>query len=389
VAGAPDGAWAAFLLGDILHDEGDLDGAAAAYERTVQRHPRSAYAGTALFRLGALAVLRERWDVASRRFDEYLQRSPGGNWYQASLYWKGRARSAAGDPGGALAAWQRALDYDPLGYYGLLASRALGVDAWASLRRSDAAPAPPPDTGDRALVGRMDDLRALGWRRRAVRELSARERRGETPAERLSLALLLNREGWTWQGTAIADGVRRARGGGWTDELLRAVYPLVYRPALLSAADGTGLDPALVAAIVRRESQFDRAVVSSAGAVGLMQVLPSTGAELARKEGIPDFRRSQLTVPEVNLVLGTSYLRELLDRNGGALAAALISYNAGPHRWARWRNYPEFRSDAELMVERIPFSETRVYVKTITAYREIYRRLWGLGAPVDAPADGS
>ena len=102
--------------------------------------------------------------------------------------------------------------------------------------------------------------------------------------------------------------------------------------------------------------------------------------------GISGFDADQLKVAEVNLALGTLYLRELLDRNGGSLAPALISYNAGPHRYARWREFPEFSADAELMVERIPFRETRIYVKTITAYRHIYRRLYDLGSmPVDGP----
>jgi soluble lytic murein transglycosylase len=209
---------------------------------------------------------------------------------------------------------------------------------------------------------------------------------GETPEVRLRLALLLNERGWTWQGTALADAVRRSGSGAWSDDLLRGVYPLIYEEALSAAAQRQNLDPALVAAITRRESQFDREVASHAGAVGLMQILPRTGSELARRSGISGFEADQLKVAEVNLDLGTLYLRELLDRNGGALAPALISYNAGPHRYARWREFPEFAADAELLVERIPFRETRIYVKTITAYRHIYRHLYDLGRfPVDDP----
>ncbi len=385
--GAPDGAYAAFLIGDIHHDRGELDEAAVAYERTVERHPRSGYAGTALFRLGMLDLLAERPERAVGRFETYRRRSPGGNWYQASIYWTARAKRAAGDSAAAKALYREALGYDPLGYYGLLSAQALGLDAWDHVPRRAAPPAPPPRPVDLALVGRLDALRFLGWRGRAVRELSARDRAGETPAVRLALALLLNEHGWTWQGTALADAARRSGSGAWTDDMLRGVYPLVYAPALREAAERQRLDPALVAAIVRRESQFDREVASPANAIGLMQILPRTGSELARRSGLPDFEAGQLRVAEVNLRLGTLYLRELLDRNGGALAPALISYNAGPHRYARWREFPEFSADAELLVERIPFTETRIYVKTITAYRHIYRRLWGLEPrSVDAPA---
>ena len=249
---------------------------------------------------------------------------------------------------------------------------------------------PPPRPRDLALVERMDRLRDLGWRERAVRELSTRDRTGESAEVRLRLALLLNDRGWTWQGTSLADAVRRSGSGAWSDDLLRGVYPLIYTDALGAQAEHNRLDPALVAAITRRESQFDREVASHAGAVGLMQILPRTGAELARRSGMSGFDEDQLKVAEVNLALGTLYLRELLDRNGGSLVPALISYNAGPHRYARWREFPEFSADAELMVERIPFRETRIYVKTITAYRHIYRHLYDLGRiPVDdIPASG-
>ena len=386
VSGAPDGAYAAFLIGDIKHDRGDLTGAASAYETTVERHPRSGYAGTAMFRLGMLALLQERPDDAVQYFDTYRRRSPGGNWYHAAVYWSARSREAAGDSAAARALFREAIGYDPLGYYGVLAAASLGLDAWDQVPRRATAPLAPARQVDTALLDRMDALRDLGWRNRGIRELSTRDRTGETSAVRLRLALLLNERGWTWQGTALADAVRRSGSGAWSDDLLKGVYPLIYVDALEAAADRHRLDPALVAAIIRRESQFDREVASHAGAVGLMQVLPRTGAELARRSGISGFEATQLKVAEVNLALGTLYLRELLDRNAGSLAPALISYNAGPHRYARWRDFPEFSADAELMVERIPFRETRIYVKTITAYRHIYRRLWGLGtSPVDDP----
>jgi soluble lytic murein transglycosylase len=386
VSGAPDGAYAAFLIGDIRHDRGDLTGAASAYEKTVERHPRSGYAGTAMFRLGMLALLEERPEEAIQHFDMYRRRSPGGNWYHAAVYWSARSREAAGDSAGARVLFREAIGYDPLGYYGVLAAASLGLDAWDEVPLRAMAPLAAARPEDTALLDRMDALRELDWRNRGIRELSTRDRTGETSAVRLRLALLLNERGWTWQGTALADAVRRSGSGAWSDDLLKGVYPLIYLDALGSAADRHRLDPALVAAIIRRESQFDREVSSPAGAVGLMQVLPRTGAELARRSGISGFQATQLKVAEVNLALGTLYLRELLDRNSGSLAPALISYNAGPHRYARWRDFPEFSADAELMVERIPFRETRVYVKTITAYRHIYRRLWGLGVdPVDDP----
>jgi soluble lytic murein transglycosylase-like protein len=385
IPGAPDGAYAAFMIGDMAHDAGRFDEAISAYGRTVSKYPRSSYAGTALFRTGMLAMLREDYTGAAGHFDTYRRRSPGGNWYHASIYWSAQARDAAGDSAAARSLYREALGYDPLSYYGIRAGQALDVEPWDFLDRRSMPPLPTLTDEQVALVHRMNDLRALGWRDRALRELSRRERAGESQQRLLSLATGLNENGWTWQGTRIASQVRAARGGLWSEPLLRAIYPLIYAPVLRRVAREERLDPSLVAAVIRRESQFDRDVQSPVGATGLMQLMPATAAETARRVALPEFRQEQVRVPEINMTLGARYLRDMLDRYGGSVTPALISYNAGPHRYVRWREYPEFQADAELMIERIPFSETRIYVKTIMAYRYIYRRLWGLGVPDESP----
>jgi len=380
IPGAPDGAFAAFMIGDMAHDADRLDEARAAYARTVDLYPRSSYAGTALFRLGMLAMLDEEADTAIGHFDSYRRRSPGSNWYHASIYWSARARDLAGDSAAARVLYRETVEYDPLSYYGVRASQVLGIDPWDFLDRQSMPPLQTMTDAQVALVHRMNDLRAIGWRGRALRELARRDRDGESQALLLSLATGLNENGWTWQGTGIASQVRASRGGAWSEPLLRAVYPLIYAPVLEQVAREEQLDPSLVAALIRRESQFDRDIRSPVGATGLMQLMPATAAETARRVALPEFRQEQVTVPEINMTLGARYLRDMLDRYGGAVTPALISYNAGPHRYVRWREYPEFRADAELMIERIPFRETRIYVKTIFAYRYVYNRLWGLGS---------
>lgn len=385
IPGAPDGDFAAFMIADMAHDAGSFDEAIDAYERTVSRYPRSSYAGTALFRLGMLSMLQENFATAAGHFDTSRRRSPGGNWYHASIYWGAKARDAAGDSAGARILYREALGYDPLSYYGVRAGQELGVEPWDFLDRRSMPPLPTLTDEQVTLVQRMNDLRALGWRGRALRELTVRERKSETQPGLLSLATGLNENGWAWQGTRMASRVRAARGGLWSEPLLRAVYPLIYAPVLERVAREERLDPSLVAAVIRRESQFDRDVQSPVGATGLMQLMPATAAETARRVALPEFRQEQVRVPEINMTLGARYLRDLLDRYGGSVTPALISYNAGPHRYVRWREYPEFQADAELMIERIPFRETRLYVKTIIAYRYIYRQLWGLGENEEVP----
>ena len=376
---APDGAYAAFLLADIQHDRGRLATARAGYEETVARFPRSSHAGTALIRLGMIDLVEQKPEQATEHFDAYRRRFPGGNWYGASIFWAATAREAAGDSAGARVLYRQAIGEDPIGYYGIESARALNVEPWDYLEMRATPPVQlRPDHV--ALIRRMTSLRELGWKGRALRELSARSGPRETRDDRLALAIGLNDAGFTWQGTSFAWGVYRARSGIWSEDLLRAVYPVIYEPVLVERASVERLDPTLVAALVRRESQFDRDVVSGAGATGLMQLMPATGAEVARRVRIAEYRAEQLVVPEVNLVLGSRYLRELLERRGGAVVPALISYNAGPHRYTSWRRFPEFSASTSLMIDRIPFSETRRYVKAILSYRYIYSRLYDLGA---------
>jgi soluble lytic murein transglycosylase-like protein len=375
---APDGPYASFLLADIEHDRGRLQAAREGYEATVARFPRSSYAGDALIRLGMIDLVQEQPEEAVRHFDGYRRRFPGGNWYGAANFWAARARDAAGDSARARVLYRQVLGEDPLGFYGIEAARWLGIDAWDHLEMRDT----PPVTlrsDHAALLERMKRLRELGWKGRALRELSARGGPRESRDDRLALAIGLNESGFSWQGTSIAWGVYRARSGIWSEDLLKAVYPLVYEPVLLDRAAAERLDPNLVAALTRRESQFDRDVVSHAGATGLMQLMPATGSEVARRVRIGEFHARQLVVPEVNLALGSRYLRELLERRDGAVVPALISYNAGPHRYASWRRFPEFSASTDLMIDRIPFTETRRYVKAILSYRYIYARLYRLG----------
>lgn len=385
---APDGAYAAFLLADIAHDRGEVDEARSRYGEAVSRFPRSSWAGSSLIRLGMLDLVEDRPDAAVEHFDTYRRRFPGGNWYTAANYWAARSRDLAGDSAQARVLYRQVLGDDPIGYYGIESARALGEEAWDHLELRATPPVRlRPDHA--ALVRRMSRLRDMGWKGRALRELFAREGPRESREDRLALAIALNEAGFTWQGTSVAWGVYRARSGRWSEDLLRAVYPLIYEPVLRERALAERLDPTLVAALVRRESQFDRDVVSRAGAVGLMQIMPATGAEVARRAGIGEYRSSQLVVPEVNIVLGSRYLRELLERRNGALVPALISYNAGPHRFVSWRSFPEFSASTELMIDRIPFSETRRYVKAILSYRYIYRKLYEEGpGEVDSTLTG-
>jgi soluble lytic murein transglycosylase len=159
-------------------------------------------------------------------------------------------------------------------------------------------------------------------------------------------------------------------------ELLRVLFPVDYWPLIKKHAVARDLDPYLIAALIAQESTFTADIKSVANAVGLMQLLPSTGRRYARSLGMR-FTASTLTQPESNVRLGTTYFKELVDRFGGA-HFALASYNAGENRIARWiSERPGFQQDE--FIDDIPYPETQNYVKRILGTAEDYRRLYGGG----------
>jgi soluble lytic murein transglycosylase len=156
----------------------------------------------------------------------------------------------------------------------------------------------------------------------------------------------------------------------------KVLFPQPYWSDLVTNSQKNGLDPYLVASLIRQESEFNAGVVSHANAWGLMQLLPSVGKSMAKKDGVKGFNTNELLNPTVNLELGTTNLRLVLDRFGGQPEYALAAYNAGDVPVRQWMSAGSYKDIAEF-VESIPYTETRDYVQAILRNREIYRALYG------------
>ncbi len=154
------------------------------------------------------------------------------------------------------------------------------------------------------------------------------------------------------------------------------LFPRPFWSDLSHNAASNGLDPYLVASLVRQESEFNPAAVSRADAYGLMQLLPHVGKQLAKEVRIRHFSTPDLTNPTINLQLGTRYFKQLVDRQEGQVEYALAAYNAGADRVKDWRSAGNYRDIVEF-VESIPFTETREYVQAIMRNANIYRALYG------------
>ena len=281
-------------------------------------------------------------------------------------YWKARALAAAGQTEestrlyGGLATEHH--------FYGLMAAEALGA---AIMPVSE--PLPPDaqalaEFGGRDAVRRVVKLTALDLRPEALREWQYVVR-GQGDEALLLAAEFARRNGLYDRSINSADRTQRRH-----DFALR--YQTPYQGEIVSAARDVQLDEAWVFGVARQESRFVADIVSSAGAVGLLQLMPPTAKWVARQTGRTDFRTPQLENPEVNAQFGTYYLRYVLDRLDGLPVLATAAYNAGPGRAQAWRGATPI--EGAIYAETIPFNETRDYVKKVLANAMFYQAQLGL-----------
>jgi soluble lytic murein transglycosylase len=373
---------ALYRLAEMQHDDLDLEAARANYRRAASASPSLREAGQALIRLGGLEYLAGRYDGAAAVFDEYRRQHPHGRSLDQATYWAGRSYLVMGREADAWPLLRGLRMRDPLSYYGIQAGELLGEAALAMPMGVSPPYRDRIQAEARTALRRVDVLDALGRRSDVAFEVERlRERFRRQDGGEYALAEALSDRGFML--TAISMGWDiRVREGAWNPRLLRVVYPFPFQELVLPEASGFGVDPHLVAALIRRESAFNPGVVSSAGAIGLMQIMPRTGMGLAREAGLRGFNPDLLKQPELNVQLGVRYLSSLLRQYDGDLALALAAYNAGPSRANRWRRMPEVR-EPDLFMERIPFAETRDYVRHVKLHLALYRELYPL---MDEPA---
>jgi soluble lytic murein transglycosylase len=358
------------LLADLAIDERRDADARSALRQAYTRFPTSTHAAQARFRAAVLAFAAGQHRAAANELDSLLALHPSADDGMAARYWMGRALLAIGDTTTAMARWRTVAAEYPLSYYGMLAAERLGELPWA----------PPniPDSFDEIeslteAMARVDHLEKLGMDSEARAELEALADAADSSASRLlTTAYLMREHGLVAR--AVQLGWRAVRASPSADaRAYRLVYPIVHREAIILESRRRNLDPALVAAIIRQESGFNPRATSSAGARGLMQMMPSVGRAVARSIDVPEWRPDLLYQPDINLQLGIRHLEAFISRYEAPYA--LAAYNAGESRLVRWLRRPGAR-DPELFVERIPFTETRDYVRIVLRNRAMYRALY-------------
>ena len=352
---------------------GELDSALRQYATLSANARTHARAGQARMRSGQIYLGRSDREGAAGVFEGYLEDFPEGRRWQEASYWAGRMRLELGDSNGAEEHIRRIKIRDPVSYYAVIGADLLGESY--TINVSDADNPAVPGWLNRGLSD-IDLFTEAGLEQAAAAEVNRLiEVARMSKNDMLGLAEGLIARGLTIDGINLGWALRD-EGHEWDSRLIRVAFPLPYLDLIRREAMEWGVDPIVLAAIIRQESAFKADIVSRAGAIGLMQVMPPTGAQLARVHGPSGFQEEHLVSPEVSLHLGAAYFVEMSARYDGVLPLILSAYNAGPTRATRWKQYPEI-SDLLRFTERIPFVETRGYVKNVRRNLGIYRVLYG------------
>lgn len=398
---ADDALW---WRGRVLERQDRPAKAKAVYAQLIDEFGSSTFASEARFRLGLLEYDSGDFARAASSFEETARNSRGKDRARAQL-WQGKALDAAGED--AQSVWDALAANSPTEYYGLRAAVLLGADT-GTLRSADLDAA--DDTNWQAIEGWLAGLGAgdplaaetalagnrhwtvaqalldLGMEHRAAAELEdvLQASLGD-PNVLLVLAREFDEIGQAGLSSRAAsrllNQLPQSQLAGAPDDLWRIAYPAPFAEVLDQAADDSDVANLLLLSLVRQESFFDPLAGSSAGAIGLTQVVAPTGDEIAEDLGLDDFDVDDLHRPAVSLQFGAHYLRKQLDLLDDNVYYALAAYNGGPGNAARWASTAD--GDVDRFVAEIEFSQTEAYVQLVMENLARYRQLYqGYDTPV-------
>lgn len=406
----PASDWAPEALmraGRLLEGLGQTDQALAAYSRLARDYPASSLAGQGRLRMGMILVLQGRPADAAPALAALADSDAASGLRAEARLWLGKLEASAGRPEAAADHWRAGAAVAPLSFGGLRSAGLLAgeqsarsasgglepgkiavspaetaeVAAWLADRGFD-GPALGAELAADPALARVDELLWIGQTGLATWEADDLATRSAGDLGRQTvLALALAERGLARQALLRATDVQRAAALTPSElpvALRKLLYPLPYAQHFATHGATHGVDPLLLAALVRQESHFDASARSRADARGLAQVLPSTGASIARALGKSGFQASDLYRPEISLEFGAYYLGQALRERGGNVFPALAGYNAGPGAVDGWlRQFGA--ADLDLFALRIPYAETEHYVRVVFENYGMYRALYGAG----------
>jgi soluble lytic murein transglycosylase len=375
---------ALFSSGNMYLLRKDYSRAVTYYSELAQSFPQNTNAAAAHWRAGWWSYRQGLFDQAGKIFEEQIREYPGAKETVSALYWRARLYEQQDHQPGLAAAHYRTLikTYSHYFYAQMAKQRLVAL--------GDATPVTVPalekyvpeaipklevtfPENDPHLV-KAHLLVNAGLTEYVPQEIAAAP--GSSSWSGIAEAQIYASYGETFRAMrvlkralpfAASAPIKSVPLAYW-----RILFPEPYWDTITAESAKNGLDPYLVASLIRQESEFNPTAISKANAYGLMQLLPSVGRQMAREEGIGSIETRQLLDPLLNIRLGTRYLRETLEKFGRVPEYALAAYNAGDNRVTDWQAAGPYHGIDEF-VESIPFTETREYVQAILRNQDIYR----------------
>jgi soluble lytic murein transglycosylase len=366
-----------YAAADIYESFGRKQEAIALYTSIIKNFPNSQAHDDAASRLAWLYYRDREWAQAYATFGSLAANAKDNTFRTAGLYWQGRSAEKLGVAETAIRIYRQIVDGSEESYYQALALRAL-ARVGIAVEEPKISALPPAEESDLPMsaeityhLSRARELSAISLHRLAVAEISEVDRLSKKQPR---LRTLLMHEYFNNQAYGRSLAIANQLPSSQSERNLYR-FPLAYWEMIQQKAQERELDPYLILALIRQESLFDPQARSPAAALGLMQLLPSTASRVAKQIGVTPPSNEQLFQPEINLVLGTQYLKDLLQRYSNDWFKAIAAYNAGEAAVDRWEK-EILTDDAEEFVERIPYLETRGYVKLVMRNHRIYKRLY-------------
>ena len=392
--------------GLLLEALGRPEEAVADYAALADNPQTGDHTGDALQRAGMIRYKQALPGEAAAFWERNIGRTFDAEEQAQTHFWLARAYTDMGDTAQAQSHLEEAVTSDS--YYGLRAEALLGghtlaadapavespppdwaaVEAWLTSvvgpeTPSTGTPEPTPDFFASPEWLRAEEVMEVGLVDPAIDELRTLINGEDSAWVQYRLARRLSEEGYVRNATLAASTLL-----GYENpprELLRIAYPAKYVSQLNAAAAEQGVPPALLMALVRQESFFDASATSVVGALGLTQVMPATGENIAAQLGVEGYTQGDLLNPDVNARFGAYYLATQIEGFGGNIGAALAAYNGGPGNAARWTETTG--NDIDLLVETVDFDETRTYLEHVLANYAFYRYAYGVSDTLSLPLE--
>ncbi len=400
-AQAPEALWQAALLLDRSQRYAE---AAAAFRAYQAAYPFGDHAGESLHRAALAAYRASDQAAALDAWQTLCATYPLSDYFQAGWLWQGKMLSAT-YPVSATRMFSQAVAAAPDSFFGIRAAEALAgrpplqpisftlefdepteravAETWLAARLGFSDTLPLRTLRDDVAADmrwmRGHELWRLGLQAEARDEFESLRKSLTGDAVALyQLAVAFREIGLYRSSIVSADAVIRlagARPATAPPYLARLDYPTYYADLVMSEAQKHNMDPLFVFSVIRQESLFEGLAISTAYANGLMQIIPSTGQEIADQLGWAEYSTASLFRPYINVPFGVYYLARQRDGLDGHLFAALAAYNAGPGRSANWLRIAG--DDPDVFYETVTINEPRLYIRRIVEYYAVYQQLYG------------